>query len=247
MNNITMTLIRCALTTFLAGISYYMLQIILSLEKRLDEIEKNLKENIENEKITIATLEKRLDEINKELKENIENEKRSSSKLNAFLDNYTIFDYSSYGDFYPKVNRIRLNKIGKINYNEGDHPIEISHLRLLKSTSTQIKFVLGVSFGYVEAYLSTFTGEFKYVEKFAKKMGHIPQIKLLNDYGEEYIVPFHLVLSILDAEIVSYDDFYVDKDLFKKSFDTFVDKHGGYEFGKLSNACDIDEVKLLFI
>lgn len=235
MNNISMTLIRCALTTFLAGISYYMLQIILSLEKRLDEIEKNLKENIENEKNNYCN-------IRKELEENIENEKRTSSKLNAFLDNYTIFDYSC-----GVSNRFRLNKICKINYNEGDHPIEISHLRLLKSTSTQIKFGLNASFNYVKTYLSRFTGEFKYVEKFAKKMGDIPQIKLIDDYGEEYIVPFHLVLSILDAEIVSYDDLYVGKDLFKKSFDTFVEKNGGYEFGKLSNVCDIDEVKLLFI
>ena len=86
MNNINTTLIRGMLTTLFAVIIYYILQIIVSLEKRLDEINKELKENIENEKITIATLEKRLDEINKELEKNIENEKRTIMTLEARLD-----------------------------------------------------------------------------------------------------------------------------------------------------------------
>ena len=229
MNNISMTLIICALTTFLAGISYYILQIILSLEKRLDEIDKELKENIKNEKRTIATLKKKLDGTNKELEENIENEKRTTTKLNAFLDNYKI-NYCQYEYIQTKLNDPVI--VCSCNYE-----IKIWSLKLLKALNIPIKLEFN-------DYISN--EEFKYLEGNIK-IANIPTITLIDEYNDnagivKYIVPVYVVASILDAEILSYNNYN-----FKKSFDTFVGRNCGYEFGKLNNACDIDEVKLLFI
>lgn len=237
MTNNEADLMRAILTALLAGISYYMLRIILSLEKRLDE-------------------------INKELKENIENEKRTSSKLNAFLDNYTIMDYDFDGESYSK-RRARLNKLATINYTDMNN-IEISYLRLLRATNTPIKFRCGTTnYDDIKTYLNekphnmwlikfNYTGELINDNNITqmltspKKVADIPRITLMDDYGEEYIVPIYVLARIFNTKILSSDNRDVTN-LYKKSFDTFVNKHGGYEFGKLTNACDIDEVKLLFI
>lgn len=235
MTNRDADLMRAMLTALLAGISYYMLRIILSLEKRLDE-------------------------INKELKENIENEKRTSSKLNAFLDNYTIIDYDIDGESYSK-RRARLNKPAIINYTDMKN-IEISYLRLLRAMKTPITFRCGTTnYDEIKKYLNekpdnmwlmkfNYTGELINVVTpigpKLKKVADIPRITLMDDCGEEYIVPIYVLARIFNTEILSSDNRNVTN-LYKKSFNIFVGKHGGYEFGKLTNACDIDEVKLLFI
>ena len=244
MTNNDANLMRSIITALLAGISYYIFQIMLSLEKRLDE-------------------------INKELKENIENEKRTNSKLNAFLDNYTIIDYDPKGNNYSKI-RIRLNKPVIIDYTDMEN-IEISYLRLLRATNTPVKFRCGTTnYDNIKKYLNTrhdnmcliqfnYTGEliqFNYTGELInivtsigtspKKVADIPRIKLIYDRCEEYIIPIYVLACIFDTDILSSDNHNV-KNLYKQSFNTFVNKHGGYEFGKLTNACDINEVKLLFI